>query len=67
MDNAKLVVTRSICISTDKTYIEDYCADASALGTTGYAQGSNVIEVPSGDWYFYDEATGWAVMLTIKE
>lgn len=67
MDNAKLVVTRSICVSPDKTFIEGFCANASALGTTGYAQGSNVIEVPSGDWYFYDEATGWAVMLTIKE
>ena len=67
MNEAKLVMTETTHIAPGKTFFEGFCQDASKLPTAGIAEGSNVIEVPSGDWYFYDETAGWSVMRNIKE
>lgn len=66
MDEAKFTPTTVFHIRGG-TFYEGFCQDASKLPTDGIAEGSNVIEVPTGDWYFYDESSGWAVMLNIKE
>ena len=67
MNDARLTIIREFVSEPPLRFIEGYCQDASELPTTNIAEGSNVIEVPTGDWYFYDETDGWDVMLNIKQ
>lgn len=66
MNERNVIVTKSIFIDLDHTFVEGYVKNPMALTTDGYAQGSNLI-APNGDWYFFDETAGWSVMLNIKE
>lgn len=48
-------------------YIEGYCDSNEDKPTDGIADGSNLIETDTGDWYFYNEAsTTWSKMTTIN-
>ena len=50
-------------------YFEGYCdsSETEGLPTEFVADGSNVIESDSGDWYFFNEKTkSWGVMLNIQ-
>lgn len=50
------------------TYIEGFCnSTADTKPTDRIATGSNIIEVDTGDVYFFDEETNtWSVMLSLK-
>lgn len=50
-------------------YFEGYCdsSETASLPTELVADGSNVIESDSGDWYFFNEKSkSWGVMLSIQ-
>lgn len=50
-------------------YFEGYCdsSETENLPTEQVADGSNVIESDSGDWYFFNEKTkSWGLMLNIQ-
>lgn len=54
------------------TFVEGYCdseaREQNKLPTTNIAGGSNFIETDSGNWDFFDEATGnYNIMLNIME
>lgn len=49
------------------TYIEGFCVNGDTKPTERIATGSNIIEVDTGDVYFYDEETStWDLMLNLK-
>ena len=47
-------------------YRAGYCKAGAVLPTANTSLGSNFLEVPSGDWHFYD-GTSYSVMLTVGE
>lgn len=48
-------------------YIEGFCHSTDTKPTDRIATGSNIIEVDTGDVYFFDEETSaWSVMLSLK-
>ena len=48
-------------------YVEGFCASTDTKPTDRIATGSNIIEVDTGDVYFFDEETSaWSVMLSLK-
>lgn len=49
------------------TYIEGFCHSTDTKPMDRIATGSNIIEVDTGDVYFFDEETSaWSVMLSLK-
>ena len=50
-------------------YFEGFCGtdDISLLPTVGVANGSNVIDADTGDWYFFSESDStWNLYINIK-
>ena len=48
-------------------YIEGFCLSTDNKPTDRIATGSNIIEVDTGDVYFYEEVAGtWSVMLSLQ-
>ena len=49
------------------TYIEGFCVSTDQKPTDRIATGSSLIEIDTGNVYFYDEVAGtWSVMLNLK-
>ena len=49
------------------TYIEGFCTIDDTKPTERIATGSSIIEVDTGDVYFFDEETSsWTAMLSLK-
>ena len=49
-------------------YIEGFCLSSDEKPTERIATGSNIIEVDTGNVYFFDEVTStWNFTLSIKE
>lgn len=54
--------------TTYYTYVEGFCNNDDTKPVEGIANGSNLIESDTGDWYFFNEKTkAWSKMRTIKE
>lgn len=48
-------------------YVEGFCLSTDTKPTDRIATGSNIIEVDTGDVYFFDEeSASWSVMLSLK-
>lgn len=48
-------------------YLEGFCNKDDTKPTAGIATGSNLIEVDTGDWYFFDEdSSTWTKLCTIE-
>lgn len=48
-------------------YIEAFCTSADEKPTERIATGSSIIEVDTGNVYFFDEGTStWSAMLNLK-
>lgn len=48
-------------------YIEGFCVSTDTKPTDRIATGSNIIEVDTGNVFFYDEGTStWSIMLSLK-
>ena len=49
-------------------FLEGYCDSSDTKPTVNVAEGSNLIETDTGDWYFFNEPSGvWIKELTIQE
>lgn len=55
-------------MTTYLEYLEGFCNSTDEKPTVNVANGSNLIESDTGDWYFFNEDAGtWSKMRTIKE
>ena len=49
-------------------YVEGYCNSSDIKPTSGIANGSNLIETDTGNWYFFNESTKtWSKWRELKE
>lgn len=50
------------------TFFEGYCDSSDEKPMEKVAEGSNLIETDTGDWYFFNEKSGvWIKEMTLQE